>query len=764
MSESIASESEVSSLITKCIPGIDEPIVKYLQGYLMDAIATLSTTGTLSNSSQANDDAEGEKDENPVNDAVRPILEDCGGKPSNVESACQQISQMLEKAAQIGKQKVENSANGGSNGGPTKLSAPVSMRAQQAQIEKAVRLGQTRRTDLTHAKGRNIASQVDTEKLRKAEARIAAKLQKRELRSSYEASKLIEQSTVDDEELLLKINPILDYTTTRGKSKDINLEDFDISFAGHRILTGASLRMAYGRRYGLIGRNGIGKSTLLRNLSRRELAVPPYISILHVEQEMHGDDTPAIKAVLKADIFREQLLAEEADVNKKLAMLEDGTYLDPNGNPLSKQEIEEKKGEYGNQLNTVLEKLTEIGSDEAEAKAAEILNGLGFKSTDFEKPTRSFSGGWRMRLSLARALFCKPDLLLLDEPTNMLDIPAVVWLEKYLATWPNSLLVVSHDREFLDEVATDIIHQHSERLDQYHGNFASFWSTREERRKNQIREYETQMQYRQHLQDFIDRWRYNANRAAQAQMKIKILQKLPVLTPPDDDKAVTFEFPNPDKISPPVLYMDEVEFSYSAERKILGNVNIDMQMDARVAVVGPNGAGKTTMLKLLVGHLQPSSGLVHRHGRLRIAYFTQHHVDQLDVNLTAVGHMTKQFPGKSQEEYRRMLGAFGISGMTGLQQIKTLSGGQKSRVAFACLAAQNPHFLVLDEPTNHLDMESMDALTEALKAFKGGVVVVSHDERFIDSVCTEMWVCADGKVTKFTGEGIKEYKNSICPP
>ena len=194
-----------------------------------------------------------------------------------------------------------------------------------------------------------------------------------------------------------------------------------------------------------------------------------------------------------------------------------------------------------------------------------------------------------MRLSLARALFCKPDLLLLDEPTNMLDIPAVVWLERYLANWPKTLLVVSHDREFLDEVATDIIYQHSERLDQYHGNFSSFWETREERRKNQIREYENQMQYRQHLQDFIDRWRYNANRAQQAQMKIKILQKLPVLQPPEDEKAVTFEFPNPDSISPPVLYMDGVCFGYSKEQNILSNVNIDMQMDARVAVVGPNG-------------------------------------------------------------------------------------------------------------------------------------------------------------------------------
>ncbi|KAJ2191860.1 ATP-binding cassette, regulator of translational elongation [Coemansia sp. RSA 530] len=478
---------------------------------------------------------------------------------------------------------------------------------------------------------------------------------------------------------------------------------------------------------------------------------------------MAGDDTPAIRSVLKADIFREQLLRDEAAINKVLKSLDEPSPLDDRGEVMSKHDIEAKKNELGDQLNSIMTKLTDIESDKAEAKAGSILSGLGFSSEDFQRPTKSFSGGWRMRLSLARALFCQPDLLLLDEPTNMLDIPAVVWLEKYMRTWPSTLLVVSHDREFLDAVATDIIHQHSEQLDQYRGNFQSFWSTREERRKNQIREYESQMQYRAHLQEFIDRWRYNSNRAAQAQMKIKILEKLPELEKPEDDKVVTFTFPNPEKISPPVLYMDDVTFGYTAEKKILEHVNIDMQMDARVAIVGPNGAGKTTLLKLLINKISPTGGIVHRHGRLRIAYFSQHHVDQLDVTTTAVGQLKAMFPGNTDEEYRRHLGAFGISGMTGLQEISTLSGGQKSRVTFAGLAVQQPHFLVLDEPTNHLDMESIDALTNALKQFTGGVVIVSHDERFIDNVCTEIWVCAERKVTKFAGESIKDYKKMICP-
>lgn len=249
----------------------------------------------------------------------------------------------------------------------------------------------------------------------------------------------------------------------------------------------------------------------------------------------------------------------------------------------------------------------------------------------------------------------------------------------------------------MDEVATDILHQHSEKLDYYKGNFTQFDTTKAERHKSQLREYENQVQYRAHLQAFIDRWRYNANRAAQAQMKIKILEKLPELEPPEVENPIFFKFPDPEKLGPPILQMTDCTFGYSPERTILDHIYLDMQMDSRIAVVGPNGAGKSTMLKLLTGKLEPQKGLVHRHGRLRFALFSQHHVDQLDVNVSSVEFMAKNWAGKSDEEYRRQLGAFGVTGMVGLQQIATLSGGQKSRVAFACLGLQNPHFLILDE-------------------------------------------------------------------
>ncbi|KAI9591281.1 P-loop containing nucleoside triphosphate hydrolase protein [Syncephalis fuscata] len=713
---------QVTALVRECIPAVDDAIVEYILGYLDD-------TPTV-------------EEEDDLAEFLGPILEDAGGSETAVRDLCRRLGDLCMNRVSDTAPKL------------TKLEQPVQMITQES-VSATARLV-VGSSDMERVSGRQVASQVDNRKLAKAEAKIKAKMEKRDRRAAYEASKLIDQK---DDTTFISVNPILDYTTTRGKSKDVRVENFDISFAGKRILTDANLMLSFGRRYGLIGRNGVGKSTLLRNISLREVAVPAQVSILHVEQEMTGTDTSAIQAVLSADAWREHLLEEERTIQQELAEL-DEQAIDEN-DEAAKETYEKTKNSLSERLQKTFQKLEEIESDKAEARASAILAGLGFLPEAQKRATRTFSGGWRMRLALARALFCKPDLLLLDEPTNMLDIPAVAWLENYLQNWPNTLLVVSHDREFLDEVATDIMHQHSERLDYYKGNFTQFDKTRVERRKNQVREFESQLQYRKHLQDFIDRWRYNANRAAQAQSKIKILEKLPTLELPEDEAVVTFQFPDPDSLNAPILQMNEVTFGYQAGSRTLSHVNIDMLMNSRIAIVGPNGAGKTTMLKLLTGQLEPSSGDVRRNGRLRFAYFSQHHVDQLDVNMTSVGYMASRWPGKTEEEYRRQLGAFGISGMTGLQQIRTLSGGQKSRVAFACMAIQNPHFLILDEPTNHLDMDSIDALTQALKSFGGGVVLVSHDERFISAVSSEIWVCSKGRVARFEGEGIKDYKKQV---
>lgn len=412
-------------------------------------------------------------------------------------------------------------------------------------------------------------------------------------------------------------------------------------------------------------------------------------------------------------------------------------------------------------LGDIQAKLSEMESDKAESRAASILAGLGFSTERQQYPTRTFSGGWRMRLALARALFCEPDLLLLDEPSNMLDVPSITFLSNYLQGYPSTVLVVSHDRAFLNEVATDIIHQHSQRLDYYRGaNFDMFYATKEERKKTAKREYEKQMAERAHLQTFIDKFRYNAAKSSEAQSRIKKLERMPVLEPPESEYSVHFKFPDVEKMSPPIVQMTDVKFGYSKDKILLNNVDLDVQMDSRIGIVGPNGAGKTTVLKLLIGTLSPLSGLISQNPRLKIGFFAQHHVDALDLTTSAVSFMAKNYPGMKDEDYRRQLGAFGITGTLGLQKMGLLSGGQKSRVAFACLALTNPHILVLDEPSNHLDIEAMDALAEALQNFGGGVVIVSHDVTLLQSVCTSLWVCDNGTVEQFPGD-INAYKKRI---
>ncbi|GFR97205.1 ATP-binding cassette sub-family F member 3 [Elysia marginata] len=441
-------------------------------------------------------------------------------------------------------------------------------------------------------------------------------------------------------------------------------------------------------------------------LSSRSLMIPSHITVLHVEQEVAGDDTPALQSVLECDEKREALLKEEKALNAKLSSSSPGQ-----DNSLSTR------------IADVYKELEAIEADKAPARAAMILSGLGFASKDQIRPTREFSGGWRMRLALARALFTRPDLLLLD-------------------------------------VATDIIHLHSCKLDTYRGNYEVFHKTREERLKNQRKEYEAQKQYRDHIQVFIDRFRYNANRAAQVQSKLKLLEKLPELKPVEKESEVVLKFPECDKLSPPILQLDDLVFYYSKEKILFNKVCVNANMDSRICIVGDNGAGKTTLLKLLLGEMDPCSGHRHAHRNLRIGYFSQHHVDQLDLTLNSVQLLASRFPGSTSEVYRGKLGLFGVTGDLALRPVSSLSGGQKSRVAFAVMSMTNPNFFILDEPTNHLDMETIEALGDALNKFQGGVILVSHDERLIRKICKELWVVSGGIVTSLDG-GIDEYKKLV---
>lgn len=529
-----------------------------------------------------------DEDVDDIVEMTRGMLQD-GPSSSDNKSLNEFMDRLLAYLESQSSKRVRKAATA------TRLASSVQMRSQQMSATIAM----SGKVDLDSV-NKGQASRVDLNKLAKAEAKLKAKMEKRSRRNLYESSKLIDklQQQESYEEMFMKVNPLDLSGAAKGKSKDIHLPNIDVSFASNRILQGATLTMAHGRRYGLIGRNGVGKSTLLRNIALREVAIPTHISVLYVEQEIVGDDTTALESVLKADVWRHKLLSDEIEVNAKLETMEKTPLPDeaPEGEKL---DFEREKDELAARLGEIQRQLIDMEAETGPARAALLLAGLGFSEEDQKKPTRAFSGGWRMRLALARALFVKPDLLMLDEPSNMLDLNAIAWLEDYLQSWPGTILVVSHDRSFLDAVATDIVHQHSQRLDYYKGNFTNFYATKMERAVQQKKEYEAQVAYRQHLQAYIDRWRYNANRAPQAQSRIKILEKLPELEPPEEeDSAEKFKFPDPDKISPPLLQLNEVSFGYSPDKMILKDVNIDIGLDSRMALIGPNGAGKSTLIKV----------------------------------------------------------------------------------------------------------------------------------------------------------------------
>uniref|UniRef100_A0A8C1MCU2 ATP-binding cassette sub-family F member 3 n=1 Tax=Cyprinus carpio TaxID=7962 RepID=A0A8C1MCU2_CYPCA len=566
---------------------------------------------------------------------------------------------------------------------------------------------------------------VDAKKLEKAEAKLKAKHERRNEKDSQKSSSVLEEASAS--QASSKKENRVD-SSGKNRSYDIRIENFDVSFGERCLLQGAELSLASGRRYGLIGRNGLGKTTLLKMLASRSLRVPLHISILHVEQEVAGDDTVALQSVLESDTVREELLKEERTLNAHIA----------NGTADGLESV---------RLSEIYAKLEEIEAD----KAPWLLMCVY---------CREFSGGWRMRLALARALFARPDLLLLDEPTNMLDVRAILWLENYLQTWQSTILVVSHDRNFLNAVVTDIIHLHSQRLESYRGDYENFIKTKEDRLKNQQREYEAQLQYREHIQVFIDRFRYNANRAAQVQSKLKLTVSLS-LSPLVKESEAVLRFPdNFEKLSPPILQLDEVEFGYNPDQRIFNGLSVSADLESRICIVGENGAGKSTVLKLLMGELTPINGTRYAHRNLKIGYFSQHHVDQLDLNVCSIELLLKRFPGHTEEEYRHQLGGYGITGELATRPVASLSGGQKSRVAFAQMTMPCPNFYILDEPTNHLDMETIEALGKALNKFRGGVVLVSHDERLIRMVCKELWVCEAGRVHRVEG-GFDEYKDIL---
>lgn len=526
---------------------------------------------------------------------------------------------------------------------------------------------------------------------------------------------------------------------TKGTySKNIKVDSFLLEIGGKVLLEDASLNLSTGHRYGLIGKNGIGKTTLLYAIARKEVdGMNTDPQILMIEQEVQGNEKTALQIVLETDGERKLLLEEE----KRL--LED-------------------EASDSERLEKVYERLDEIDANKAESKALQLLYGLGFTEKYITLPSKLLSGGWRMRVALAKVLFCDPDILLLDEPTNHLDLDAVLWLEDYLQKCDNTVFVVSHAREFLNSVCTDIIELKNQKLTYFRGNYDDFEKQKDATALRQQKEFEAQQRQISHVQSFIERFRFNAKKASLVQSRLKHLERIKrVETVLQDDPNYHFEFDNPEQVRPPIIRVDEGAFGYTPEEVLLHELNFAVNMDSKIALLGANGVGKTTFLKILTSQLTLQKGQVYHNRKAKVAMFSQHHVEKLDLARSPVDQFTILYPDVSAEKIRKHLAKFGIFGNTALRPCYLLSGGQKSRVSLALTAWGGPHVIIFDEPTNHLDMQAVDALVLALNAFEGGVIVVSHDQYFVSCVCNEIWYIKNRMIKKFNGD-FDNYRNALA--
>ena len=515
------------------------------------------------------------------------------------------------------------------------------------------------------------------------------------------------------------------------------LDDISLRIAGRLLLNGASARIPDGGRVGLVGRNGIGKTTLFRAIvgeipiEQGSIGLPARARIGRLAQEAPSGPESLIEVVLAADTERTRLLAEAE------------TATDPH------------------RIAEIQTRLADIGAHAAPARAAAILAGLGFDAEAQKRPCTDFSGGWRMRVALAAVLFSEPDLLLLDEPTNYLDLEGTLWLTDHLARYPRTVIVISHDRDLLDDAVDWILHLDRGKLTLYRGGYTAFARQRAERQVLDAKHAKAQELERKKLQAFIDRFKAKATKARQAQSRAKRLAKLEPIVPVANDEVRPIVFPPPAKpLSPPIIALDKVSVGYEPGKPVLRRLSLRIDPDDRIALLGPNGNGKSTLAKLLAGRLAPFDGTITRPDRIEVAYFAQHQLDELVPSDSVYGHVRRLMPDAPEAKVRARAGSIGFSGAAADTPVSTLSGGEKARLLLGLATFAGPHLLILDEPTNHLDIDSRAALVEAINEFPGAAILISHDRYLIEACADRLWLVGDGTVAPYEGD-LDDYRRLI---
>ncbi len=518
----------------------------------------------------------------------------------------------------------------------------------------------------------------------------------------------------------------------------LTVSDLTYKIGARTILDECNVTIMDNWKVGVIGLNGAGKSTLFKLISGDYTADGGTVSMSAKQRMgMVRQDIPEVET---------SLLDLVLEANEEMAALWKATETE----------------EDPNKIAEIYQRLTDMDAYSAPAKASRLLTGLGFKEEQLSEPFSSFSGGWRMRVALAAALFVEPEILLLDEPTNHLDLEAIMWLESYLVNYPHTLLIISHDREVLNKCIDHVIHVDRQKLTMYTGNYDTFERERAEALGLQQKMFEKQQAERAHMQKFVDRFKAQASKASQAQSRVKALERMDIVDAVIASRAVHFKFPNPKIIPSPMISIDKADIGYTAGNPILKNVHESIGNDDRIALLGANGNGKSTLMKLIADKLEVMGGEVFRSPKLRIGYFSQHQTEELDVSSTPyqemITLMRKTIPDVKEPTVRAKLGAFGFSRDLADNRISSLSGGEKARLLFAFMSFDAPHLLLLDEPTNHLDIDAREALVQALNNYEGAIVIVSHDPNMVERVADRLWVVKDGACQHFDGD-LEDYRN-----